>query len=203
MFLNRVSLVIAIAVLLTVGSVYAEWFYADKTDVADWTSNRLIEITSAEYIANYGRFVVDSTGLETYIDPKEGTNHITALYADGSIVVTFIPSDGAPSDVLENGVLATWAFSLSDEPAWVYDNGNGDQSIGTVDSASNSISWTKESDGTFTFEITDQDVLNHIILTEFDLSTMAKYTEYSRALGKSALILTVTDGTTSSGATTP
>lgn len=203
MFLNRVSLVIAIAVLLTVGSVYAEWFYADKTDVADWTSNRLIEITSAEYIANYGRFVVDSTGLETYVDPKEGTNHITALYANGSIVVTFIPSDGAPSDVLENGVHATWAFSLSDEPAWVYDNGNGNQSIGTVDSTSNSISWTKQNDGTFTFEITSQNVLDHVQLTEFDLSTMSKHAAYSRALGKSALVLTITDGITSSDATTP
>ena len=191
--MKKLSLLIALCMLLTIGGVYATWTYTQNTDVADEAVNMNLNLTDVAYSGSYGTYKVDTSGLTMVIDPKAGTTHTTALYMTGNIVITFTPNSVAPSNVKEDGVPSTYAFSLANQN-WKYDG----QDIVTVNhSEVHNIDWTENGDGTFSFTISAADLEEHISLTEFELDTKAKYDAYNAVLGTGSIVITVSDGITS------
>ena len=93
--MKKLSLLIAMILCVTIGGVYATWTYTQNTDVADEAVNVNMNLTDVAYSGSYGTYKVDTTGLSLTIDPKTGTTHTTALYATGSIVITFTPNSVA------------------------------------------------------------------------------------------------------------
>ena len=192
--MKKLSLLIVLCMLLTIGGVYATWTYTQNTDVADEAVNMNLNLTDVAYSGSYGTYKVDVSGLSLSIDPKAGTTHTTALYATGNIIVTFTPNSVAPADVKENGVKTTYAFTLAN-PNWKYE----DKDIVTVNhTEKHNISWTDNGDGTFSFTISAEDFMNHVALTEFKLDTKVKYDAYNAVLGTGSIVITVSDGVTAS-----
>ena len=192
--MKKLSLLIALCMLLTIGGVYATWTYTQNTDVADEAVNMTLNLADVAYSGSYGTYKVDTTGLNLIIDPKEGTQHVTALYATGNIVVTFTPNSVAPSEIKDGGVPSTYQFSLSNSN-WQYDG----QNIATVNHAEeHDITWQPNGDGTFSYTITAADFLEHVSLTEIELDTKSKYNAYNTVLGTGTIVITVSDGTTAS-----
>lgn len=189
------SLLIAFAMLVTVGGVYATWTYTQATDVADEAINMSLNLSKVTYTGTYGTYEIDQSGLTLIIDPKEGTTHTTALYITGDLVINFTPNTYAPTNIKENGVASTYAFSLPNTN-WKYESTN----VVTLNHAGNhDVSWEKQSDGTFTFTISAQELAEHISLTEFTLDTKVDYDAYNAVLGQGSVVVSVSDGQTSSG----
>ena len=192
--MKKLSLLIALCMLLTIGGVYATWTYTQNTDVADEAVNMNLNLTDVAYSGSYGTYNVDSSGLSLKIDPKAGTTHTTALYATGNIVITFTPNSVAPADIKKNGVKTTYAFTLAN-PNWQYEG----QNIVTLNhTEKHDISWTDNGDGTFSFTITAEQFMEHVALTEFELDTKVKYDAYNAVLGTGSIVITVSDGVTAS-----
>ena len=192
--MKKLSLLIALCMLLTIGGVYATWTYTQNTDVADEAVNMNMNLTDVAYSGSYGTYKVDTSSLKLAIDPKAGTTHTTALYIEGNIVVTFTPNSVAPVEIKQNGLDTTYTLSLSN-PNWKYNS----QNIVTLNHAeAHDIEWVKQADGTFTYTISAADLAGHISLAEIVLDTKVAYDAYNTVLGQGAIVISVSDGTTAS-----
>ena len=190
--MKKLTLLIALCMLLTIGGVYATWTYTQNTDVADEAVNMTLNLADVAYSGSYGTYKVDVTGLNLIIDPKAGTAHTTALYATGNIVITFTPNSVAPAEIKANGVASTYSFSLANTN-WKY----ADRDIVAVNHTDkHDIVWTRNNDGTFSFTISAEEFMEHVSLTEFELDTKTKYDAYNAVLGTGSIVISVSDGTT-------
>lgn len=199
--MKKLSILIALMLVITIGGVYATWTYTQTTDVADEAVNRAMNLTDVVYAGSYGTYKVDHSGLLLSIDPKAGTTHTTALQITGSIIVTFTPATHSPVEIKENGVDSTYTFSLSNT-SWTFDDDTTDEVaakniVTLAHPEAHTITWTPVGDGSFVFEMDATELAKHINLNEFVLDTKAKYDLFNSALSKGQIVFTVSDGTTS------
>ena len=187
--MKKISLIMLLALCITIGGVYATWVYSQSDDVADITGATAVTMTEATFTGTYGTYNVDTNGLTMVVDPKEGTTHTTALKIDGALVIKFTPNTYAPADVKTGGVPSTFAFSLSNAN-WQYDG----QNIMTVDTEKHNIVWAPDGSGAFTYTIPAADLANYISLTEFTLDTKAEYDAYDLVLTNGQIVVSVSDG---------
>lgn len=188
--MKKFSLLIAIAMLLSIGGVYATWVYSQSSDVADITGAKAITLTEATFTGTYGTYAVDTSGLSMLVDPKEGTAHTTALKIEGNLVITFTPNTYAPDEVKANGVPTTYKFGLSN-PSWQYD-GQPIMTLGHSGEA-HDIMWTKEGD-IFKYTINAASLAEHLLLIEFTLDTKADYDAYDSVLTTGQVTISISDG---------
>ena len=187
--MRKLSFLIALCTLLTVGGVYATWTYMETTNVADETIHMSLNLGNVEFAGSYGQYIVDASSVKMTIDPKEGTTHTTALYVTGDLVIKFIPNINAPEAVKENGVASTFKFALSTKTDWLYE---GEKLLTLHDEDPHAITWQKQGDGSFTYTISAAELAEHFDLKEFVLDTKAKYDAYNAVLGQIDVI--VSDG---------
>ena len=190
--MKKFGLLILLALLISIGGVYATWVYSQSDDVADITNARAITMTEATFEGNYGTYSTDASALSLKVDPKEGTSHVTSLKIEGYIVIKFTPATHAPEEVKKNGVATTYQFNVSNAN-WLY---NG-QSIIAVDSTVKNVTWTLGEDGVFTYIVTADELAGILTLTEFTLDTKTDYDAYDALLTTGQITLTVSDGKTS------
>ena len=197
--MKKLSLLIALALLVTVGGVYATWVYSQSSDVADITSASSLVMTEATFTGTDGTYKVDATGLTLEIDPKEGTTHVTSLKVGGKIVITFTPNAYAPDEVKKNGVASTYEFTIGGSGN-SFDDGKGAQPIVTLThpGEKHDIVWTDNGDGTFSYTMDAATFSSHVNLTEFTLDTKADYDKYDEALLGVQIVIHVSDGKTTS-----
>ena len=197
--MKKLGLLIAMILCVTIGGVYATWTYTQSTDVADEAVNMAMNLTKVEYVGSYGTYEVDTTGVSMAIDPKPGTTHTTSLIITGDIVITFTPNSVAPKEVKDAGVESTFTLTLSNDN-WVYDDGSGEKVLVVLehaDEGAHDITWSKQADGTFTYVISADTLAQHIKLNEFVLDTKAEYDAFNKVLTNGQIVITVSDGQTS------
>ena len=188
--IKRFSLLVVLALCVTIGGVYATWVYSQSDDVADITGARAITMTEATFTGTYGTYSVDTSQLSMVVDPKEGTTHTTALKITGDLVITFTPNTYAPTEVKQSGVPSTFTFSLSNQE-WKYD----DKLIMTVDTNKHDITWKKSDSGdVFTYTITSVDLARYLTLTEITLDTKTDYDAYDAVLTNGQVVVSISDG---------
>lgn len=187
--MRKLSFLIALCTLLTVGGVYATWTYMETTNVADETIHMSLNLGNVEFAGSYGQYIVDASGVKMTIDPKEGTTHTTALYVTGDLVIKFTPNANAPQTVKDSGVASTFKFALSTKTNWLYEE---EKLLTLHEEDPHAITWQKQSDGSFTYTIPAVELAAHFDLKEFVLDTKAKYDAYNAVLGQIDVI--VSDG---------
>ena len=188
--MKKLSLLIAIALILSIGGVYATWVYSQSDDVADITNARAITMTEATFEGTYGTYSTDATSLTLKVDPKPGTTHTTGLQIGGEIIIKFTPATHAPADIKENGVPTTYKFGVSNAD-WKY----GGEFIITVDTDEKDVVWTDtDGDGVLTHTVSAAELANILTLAEFELDTKADYDAYDTVLTQGQITLTISDG---------
>ena len=194
--MKKLSLLVALALLITVGGVYATWTYTQTTDVADESVGMAMNLTGVAYAGSYGAYEINRDNLKLTIDPKTGTSHTTSLKIEGELKVTFTPATFAPAAIKENGVPSTFSFSLSNDN-WKYDDGEGEDFIVTLKHTDDhDIEWTPNGDGTFSFTLNATQLAEHIELSEFELDTKSDYDSFTEALRGGQIVFSVSDGDT-------
>ena len=191
--MKKLSLLIALCMLISIGGVYATWTYTQATDVADETVNMAMNLTDVAYVGTYGTYKVDTSALTLKIDPKAGTTHTTSLVIEGQIVISFTPATYAPETVKQNAVASTFQFKLSNSN-WQYE---GENIVTLTHAEAEAVTWTKQADGTFTFTIDAAALAEHIQLGEFVLDTKTKYDAFNTALSQGQITISVSDGVSS------
>ena len=193
--MKKLSLLIALAMLISIGGVYATWVYVQTDDVADETMNKAVSRSGDTFAGSNGTFAVDVSGLTIMVDPKPGTTHTTSLSVTGSAVFTFTPATYAPETVKENAVDATYSVKLSNNN-WNYE----DQTIFTIQNNGGSIDWVKDDEtGVFSFVLDAQKIMEIISIREFTLDTKTDYDAFDSALENGLIVFGISDGVTSGG----
>ena len=199
--MRKFSLLIALALLITVGGVYAAWVYADSnTDVLDVSQGKALNLTDATNQGAYGTYHIDVSNLELTIDPKGGSGYTTALYGTGEIVISFVPNQYAPDTIKNNGV-ESYFYLRSTENWTVTIGGTTYDIIASINSDHHDINWTKESDGTFSYTISASTFVGYVNLTEIELTEKTMYDTYDLALEKGQVAIVVSDGKNASQVT--
>ena len=110
--MKKLTVIIALMLVVTIGGVYATWNYAQGEVLAvdeylDGTTTRITEkvIDTAK-----GKIAVDDSNLSIEIDDSNN-DKIAELVVSGYIQVTFTPSDGADESVSVNGIPLQFTIS--------------------------------------------------------------------------------------------
>ena len=188
--MRKLSLLIALCMLISIGGVYATWVYTNTTDVADETMNKAVSMSGVTYEGSYGTFTVNVDGVTVKVDPKPGTTHDTGLKIEGEVVFTFVPATYAPQDVKDNAVGATFSVHLSNKE-WKY----GDNLIFQINPYDSDVQWDKQTDGSFKFVLDAAELAKIIKINVFTLDTKVKYDEFDKALEAGLIVFGISDGT--------
>ena len=201
--MKKFSLLVAIALLITVGGVYAQWTYAQGNIQAASVANLAPKLSGYASTTEKGTIKVDTTGITKLmvddLPPYGGDkqDHIADFVVEGKVVVTFTPSAGADETVKTNGIKMQYSLAIiynTDTTAenWVYPDVNGtDQAIFTVDTQTVTVN---NGNPTLEFEIDADQLMEMIQLGgTFKLDTVEDYENFNAIIGKAQIQISVSE----------
>ena len=173
--IKLISIAIALALMLTVGGVYATFIYSQTSPDSVSTNWQTNVISEAVTTGKKGTISVTINTLTLKVDNKAdnktGLDRIT-----GILQANFIPSTGADADVITNGI--AWGVKIT-----FTNNTFKDQNILTTTTTGPTWNSVALNNGIRSLSITiDEALLTGLIdVTEFELPTYADYQAYKTA----------------------
>ncbi|MBR3804851.1 MAG: hypothetical protein IKJ14_05870 [Clostridia bacterium] len=187
--MKRLSLLIAILLVATIGGVYANWIYMGNTSISRAVPVGGVGMTTVVQDSNLaiGDFYVEHNVDNFTIDQKEEGDYTAVLQTNlasgtkASFTITFTPKVGASSDIMNNGVEAYvyFAFALDVHPEYedkvifASDYGKATPILVGKANSSEAFKWTKDgSSFTVTIEMNKEQMLR--FANEFVLDSVEK-----------------------------
>lgn len=178
--MKKISALIALAMVVTIGGVYATWNYATGA-VASVDTTASVVLTEKVVETPKGTIAIDASSLEMAIDDTNG-DYDAELVIDGDVKVTFTPSSIAPEDVKTNGIKLKCELSVT--TPWEYE---GTQ-IFTV-----SPVVINDGNATLSATITAADLMDAITLGDITLDTVEAYDAFEAILQNGEITMTVSE----------
>lgn len=210
--MKKLSLLIALCMLLTVGGVYATWSYVGSEDIVDAFAESKVTITDAVVEGTYGIYKITSNLVLT-VDQANDNHEAELVFGSNNdqpvyLTVTFTPSVNAPKAIKENAVASELYFGVTTPMQYSIDaegNYSTDSTATNVDifnfansgngKLDNTFEWTKNDDGTFTYTLGEAELKEQISLSRtFTLDVRSEHDAFRTAL-KGNIVARVTDGT--------
>ncbi|MBR5439290.1 MAG: hypothetical protein IKV61_03630 [Clostridia bacterium] len=104
--MKKITALIMMALLMTIGGVYATWNYSEGNATASSPRDSVnIALTTANDVGSNGTFSF-SNSIELGIDDSEDDDvvHKAVLICDGSVVITFKPETTASGEIKTLGI---------------------------------------------------------------------------------------------------
>ena len=225
--IKSLSALIALIACTSIGGAYTAWTYAGTDDIADVLYESKVTITDTQLTGANGVFAITSN-LVLEVDQRDDDHYAKLVFKSNDsnpvfLKIVFTPSLNAPDTVKKNAVDAELYFGLTTEMQYTMDQyGNYKQDgslvkdIFVLNPVSNgqldkNIDWTKQADGTFTYELNQAQLETMIKLNTFEvdvegsttgekktdtfrLDTKAEHDAFQSVL-KGNIVARVTDGT--------
>ena len=180
--IKKISALIVLAMIVTIGGVYATWNYAmDGVDGVGVDTQ--VTLTEKIVSTSQGTIDVDTSGLTIQIDDANNDYH-GELVIDGQIDITFTADPYADSDIKTNGL--PMQYELSVTTPWEYE---GTQ-IFTVDGGAVAFNG---GNGTFSATITAAELMAALDMCDVYLPTTGDYDDFADALEQGAITVTVSE----------
>ncbi len=181
------SLLIALAILVTVGGVYATWLYAETDMTAVHGHIGSFGLASAEINNSKGTFTVDASGAHLVIDQTAADDYTAKLTATGTITVKFTPSTifgNSNPDLLTFNVVYSLVTDNADPTNYKVNDGSGEKALFTTfdTETQTPLALTKSGD-VYTATVEASVLLDLIEIDTFELDTYAKYSTFSAQVG--------------------
>lgn len=181
------SLLIALAILVTVGGVYATWLYAETDMTAVHGHIGSFGLASAEINNSKGTFTVDASSAHLVIDQTAADNYFAKLTATGTITVKFTPStifSNSNPDLEAFNVVYSLVTDNTAPTSYMANDGTGEKALFTKfdTTTQTNLALTKDGD-VYTATVDANDLLNLIKINTFELDTYAKYSNFSAQVG--------------------
>lgn len=208
--MKKLSLLVALALLITVGGVYATWSYAGTDDIADAYAEAKVTIADTELTGANGTYKVESNLVLT-VDQANDDHEAELVFGSNNsqeifLKVTFTPATNAPQSIKDNAVESelywgtTVPMQYKVDGAGNYDENGTAKDIFTFSNTrngelDNTFDWTEQDDGTFTYTLDADDLASMIQLSQtFVLDIKAEHDAFRTALAGN-IVARVTDGT--------
>ncbi len=186
--MKKLSVLIALALVLTIGGAYAAWSYStglptDKTATGTLTMGTKVEDNSTPY----GTYAVSSVPTIT-VEPASTTDYTTTLDPSEEVfTVTFTPDADAPDTVKANALATQVVVTVTAAGSY-----NSNPMIAAATDNRIDLTWSENDDGSFTATVTAAQIANCLDLTENVLPNPEAYNAYNTALAAVKITLTVT-----------
>lgn len=204
--LRSLSMIVTLALIITVGGVYAVWTYVQHSDVPDINPEITVAMGDVKFDGSSGSYSIDTSNLTLVVEPTKigDETHHTSLYASGYLVIKFTPNENATQTIKDYGVQTTYNFALSGEN-WKH-NGTAIFTRNSVAEASGTIAvtesaggvwtsdWQLQSDGSLTYTISAADIAKVFTISDWQLDTKTKYDAFALDLAKGNFIIQISDG---------
>ena len=197
--MKKISIILVLALLLTIGGVYASWGYAqgaigNAIDSMDVGEGKNIFLTEAINTNSAGTISVDAENAKIKIDDPDN-DHIADLEYTGDIVITFKPSSGADANIVANGITLKVTVECT-TTNWVY---GGNQIFAVAPAFELTLQGAEMTGGVQTYTITPDQWQQWIVFNggeDLSLTTMQEYSNFHDALHKGMITITVSDAST-------
>lgn len=207
--MKKLSLLVALALLITVSGVYATWSYSGTNDIGDAYAEAKVQMAGFELTGANGTYKVESNLVLT-VDQANNDHEAKLVFGSNNsdpiyLTVTFTPAANAPQTIKENAVSSELYFGVTTPMQYKMDvNGNYDAG-GTAkdifefanpsgDNFSPNVTWTKQPDGSFTYTLDETALKAQISLSQtFVLDIKAEYDEFRKVLVGN-IVARITDG---------
>ena len=176
--MKKLSLLLALMLIITTGGVYAAWNYAQQAiegKEIDLTKSA-VQLTTATSGFKKGVVEVQPTNFVVYIDDADGNHVPEVTYQENSYVaIRFVPAGGADQAVKDGAVKMKYWFTLSEPNELMYDGYNGDDkniyniianseaNARVIEAGTSSTDptglWEKLEDGSLVYKIPAKDII--------------------------------------------
>jgi hypothetical protein len=208
--MKKLSILIALMLCVTITGVYAAWTYAGSNDIADQFVESKVTIAGAELVGANGVYTIESNLVLT-VDQANSNHEAKLVFGSNNsdpiyLKVTFKPATNAPQDIKLNAVPTEIYYGVTTPMQYTMDAQGNYSATGTAkdifnfsnpsdDELNNLITWNKETDGTFTYTMDQDDLETAIRLSQtFVLDTKTEHDAFREALAGN-IVVRVTDGT--------
>ena len=180
--MKRLSLLLALALLVTVGGVYATWNYAQGTAAY---REKFLTAHLTDKVTDTAKGVIDVNidGLTLTIDDADNNHHGELILA-GEIVITFTPNEGADADVDRDGIAMQYQLGTTKDYNY---NDNPIFTVNTDIQALNGGAATKS------VTIPASELQGLITLNDMELPTVDAYSAFKAALHSGSIQITVSE----------
>lgn len=129
--MKKISTIIALALIVTIGSVYAAWNYAHGT-AASSDVTREINMAQVTTNSNKGSIAVTPNNIAFLVDDDGG--YVAALTGSGDFKVNFTPAPGADNSIVTSGIhmiatVSIVASASAQKYTYNYKDGEDDKSV--------------------------------------------------------------------------
>ena len=202
-FARNISLFIVLALIVTIGGVYAAWLYpADDAAVGSATKTFTGNMTQVDTQAtSKGNISVETATDTLKIFVDDGGEYLATPKAQGSIIVCFTPATGVSESIATNGIPMEIELSVTGAQTTILDDEAHDVKIFSVKTQKLPITGlTKDTDGVFKAEISGQQILDCLnfckdaqsdVAHRVTLETLAENQEFGQALNTYTINLTI------------
>lgn len=184
--MKRLGAIIAIALVLTIGGVYATFEYAQGGVVSlenETISKELIGMTDT---TAKGTITIKSNDFKITVDDFNHNLH-TAGRFENKTTINFKPATLADADVRTNGIKLKLTITVTGNE---YDDGEKHKLFNISEEALTGVTLNGGAKIINDFEINFAD---YITVTEIYLSTPEKYTAYSEAFNGTTITFTISE----------
>ena len=211
--MKKLSLLVALALLITVGGVYATWDYAEKASEAkSMDMPGAIQMTDYTNASAKGIIEVDVTHcLVSIHDANNDHEPEIVAEAEDYITIQFTPDAKASQDIFDDAISLNYWFTLSADKKYDYDgNGAASEDIFTIKTNESNKglisagSWTRngsEGNVTFTFTIPASEIFGTTADADIQfndnvtLDTIAEYQAFDAAVNNGFFVLHLAEPT--------
>ena len=189
---KAISLILVLAMILTIGGVYASWMYAEKTLTAVHGHIGSFGLANAVLNISKGTVTVNAEGAHLIIDQAAENNYEAVLRATGTITITFQPSDtfkNTNSDHTFNMNFCLTTTNPNPTGFMCPDGNGGEKELFTQfdktirDGAVVTLTKLSDGSGNYVGTIDVSELTNRITLNDFTLNSYEKYEAFSIKIG--------------------
>lgn len=180
--MKKLSALVALVLLVTVGGVYATWNYAHgKASVETKYFDAVTVVAPMAETNSKGTISIDASGLSIVVDDTDN-DFEGELVITGEVVVTFTHNEGVTSEVAANGIVMQYELSTTEN--FKYNTND----IFTVDTTAK-----RTASATKSFTISAAELESLIELNSVSLPTAEDYLNFKNALHSGSIVLKVSE----------
>ncbi len=202
-FTKKISMLVALVLCITIGGVYAQWYYAENATVTE-DVNKAVTLAPVTQAGSIGTYEVGYTDFSLVIDqtaPGDYTPELDIIAAPekaGDLTIKFIPEIIASEDAKTNGIETTVTFSsnLQHEGTDIFTFSTGFAVHKANCTEAGCYKWVALNDGSGAFLVTIPmaDLSTHIMLNyTVPLDTYAKYQAFGESLKNGVVNIVVSN----------
>ena len=181
--MKKLSLLIALCMLLTIGGVYATWIYSGNL-IDTQTEPFVSKMGGLDHTGNSGSYSFTANSLDFAVEPdSQDTKITTIVWGAGSMTLVFTPKGDINDAMLAKALTATLTVEQASSTLGEYDDTDVYTIAENFKVSLTSENWTSHNDGEYyTYTITAATIKDAISIGQFHLPTEDEYVAFKAVI---------------------